>query len=525
MARNRKMNRLKAKQSNDLVERVASEQPRFQEKEDDKKNDAHWLTRRFFKLIEDAEVTLPQYASDTRERDKALLRLVRSQDVLAGILSSVVARDQNRSWTLTGGVRQVMTYGNHLHSTNSGEGWRNFVSLNAMNYYATDFGFISEIGVDNRGVPAALWHVDSTKVKRTGAVNRPFIYFPETRIGFNANNIYFKRNEVIAANSMPAPEEDMNFAGFCAVERALHSIRLFMGIFRHSLEKLGFAPPKGILLGKGIRRKDLSDAYNQYDADREQQDIEFYEGVLSIFTTNHQASIDLVSLSELPDNFQLSEWVDILTQIIALAFNYPVSEFINLISGGGTWGRAGENNLQFEQAVQKGENSFALALQEQLQEYFFPETVSFEFDYRSEGIDLVVAEAKRESARMVSELYRAGLKEGAPLIDRDMALNLLINEGVIPESLLSDNDKTAETDLKQLRERALDNGYVFRIAEITPNEPIIEYTYNPVHQLNYSRGTSTDPIVRQIINQYPHIPGQYRVLWESADDVYRKRIF
>lgn len=516
MARNRKISRYnKEKAIQETVERSAkSQQPRFENK------NYRQIAEAIYKFMLNAEDALPPYKSDTRNRDKELMRLVRSENIISGILSSVVARDQNRAWLLTGGVRQVSQYGSKLHHVHDGSGWRKFVSLNSTSYHVTDFGFMSEVGFASRnGRAETMWNIDPTRTKFSGIIDTPVTYFPP-----NASKVNLEPEYYINGNSMPAIEESLRGIGFSAVERCLYAIRMMMGIFRHSLEKLGFSPPKGILLGKGIRRQDLDAAYQRLKEDKERQDVAFYEGVLALFTSNPQAKIDLVSLSELPDNFSLGQWLDNLVKIMSLAFNYPIAEFWSLDTG--TWGRGETDALQFEQATSKGENSFALSFQEQLQRKYFPETVDFVFDNRNEAGELVVAERKSQAADMIGDLYEKGLQYGESLISKEEARKLLVQNGIIPQEFTDEEEpETSATDLKAIREMLLSDNKIFRIAQEFPNEPIVQYRWQPDIIGKINMHSNVNEMITREICKVPYHPGSYVVLWESGSDVFRKRVF
>jgi hypothetical protein len=494
--------------ANEIERATKSKQPRFK---DDRE-----LANYFIKMISRADETLPDYKSDTRPRDLELLRLVRSESLLSGVVSGAVSRDKNRGWTLTGAARQVSVFSKKLHSVQDGEGWRRFVSLNANSWYVTDLGYISEIGFRFRGGPAeTLWHLDPTRCRITGITKPPMYYYP------NTGKVSLKRNEYIHGNSMPSVEEKMKYAGFSAVERALEFVRLMIGLNRHQLEKLGVVAPKGILLGKGIKRDEWEQAIEQYEEDMKNKGRAYYEGVLMLFTQSEASDIVLTALSTLPDNFELKEFIDVVMQAYSLAFGYPVGEFWAIQSG--SFGRTGEMKVQQQQATAKGELDFALSFQEQLQTYFLPSTVDFQFDQRNDSGDLIKAESTNTAFQIVKEAYETGSKgELEPIISQEEARMLMAELGIIPKEWAKDDEDITSSDLQDTRERMLERAGVIESIQAHPDEPVVMYSHNIKDVIRNSLITKE---TTDFLNRYHFPPGKITVLWNSGREALARRYY
>lgn len=490
---------------------VKSIQPRFK--------DEYELFGQILAMIQRSNTVIPLYKADTRERDKALLSFYRSEPLLSGVISSAVSRDKNRGWTLTGAARQVSSFGQKLHNVHDGEGWRTFVSMNATAWYATDLGYASEIGFRTKGgVPETMWHMDSTRLKLTGNPKEPLYYYPGA-----GGKVALKRNEYIHGNSMPSIEENMKRAGFCALERALEFTRLMIGLNQHNLEKIGAAPPKGILLGKGISKNEFDRAVEQANEDAENKGQKVYRDVMMLFSSNPDASIDLLALSQLPDNFSMKQFIEVIMQGYALAFGYPVGEFWAIETG--SFGRAGELKEQQQQATAKGELDFSLSFQEQLQTFFLPDTVNFQFDQRNDRGDLVKSEVDKVAFDMVIEAFQAQStnEEGVieTLISRDEARILLADLGIIPDEWANDDKQETTSDLQEMRQRALETPEVIKSAYDNPDEPIISYSFGTDQKVhNYRRD---DDVLRKIMKNYTFPVGYITVLWNKGEDAITKR--
>lgn len=509
-------------------------------------DDASSMVNSIIRFVTRADEELPPYIADTRRRDSVLQKLWRSESLLSGVVSSAVSRDKNRGWTLTGTARQTSYYSKRMHLVHEGLGWRQFLSTNATEWYTTNLGYVSEIGFRNSENAETMWNMDSTRMKLTNSLTTPIIYYPR-----NQSQIPFKRWMYIHGNSMPAFEENLNYAGFCALERCLLFSKLMIGIFQHQLEKIGVNPPRGFLHGSGFARNEWKQAVAQYREDKLNGDAEFYPGVMGIFTRDPNAKIDLIGLSQLPDNFELKSFVDILMQGYALAFGFPVGEFWSIESG--SFGRTGELNIQQEQAFAKGELDFALSFQEQLQTYFLPPSLAFSFDQRNDKGQQLKSEIDGKKAKMIIDLYMAGFKHQAieqtpnetkdadgdglteevralekeaekqetSLITRDEARALLANIGIIPQAWANGSAQTDEdvTDLQEVREKALANYNLRRVIKLFPNEPVVQYKWNSEDEdgRNYR--------VEDSLTDYEWMPGETQVIFKSGEDYLKKRIF
>lgn len=472
------------------------------------------LIKGLYKMISDIQTPLSPYTRDTRRRDSDLLAFSRSEPLLSGVLSSVVQRDINRSWMLTGAMSKVIRTARNLHSVNDGRGWRNFISKLSTSYYSTNFGFAGEIGTDTKGKPVTMWSFDPTT-----------LYFEDnTRLKYTVNNTILKKNEYFHANSMPSVEEELMGAGFCAVERALILVRIAIGLFQHQLEKLGVAPPKGLALFKGMEKDSYSQAIADAEEEMTNEEIVFYRNVIALFSDNTEVGVDLIGFSQLPDNFQLKEFIDIIMQAYSLAFGYPVSEVWSISSG--SFSRDGEMQVQQSQATEKGELAFALALQEQLLETFIPSSVTFSFDLRNDAGDLTKAELDEKRIKSIVQLYSAGRiskESDEPLISREQALQLLSQYELVPNDWIENGENKVTEDIRYLRESARVNPYIVSRAMDFPDEPIIYYSFSPLDLAINGVSVDSDALElsKRLVQMQPEI-GKYGILYKSGEEMLRK---
>lgn len=489
--------------------------------------DALGFLRSYISMVDDINIKLPNYRADTRERDKVLLAFSRSEPLLAGVLSTVISRDKNRSWSLTGGARLVSKYGRILHELDNFSGWRNFISNLSTAFYSTNIGYVAEIGVDDRGVPQSMWPFDPTKIRLTGFKDpskESLYYYPPT------GKVPLMREDYIHGNSMPSIEDEYNGAGFCAVERSIVVSKIMIGLFKHQLEKLGVAPPKGLLHAKGITLDEFQRAVDMANESASNADYEFYKGILSLFTSNTDSSVELIGFSQLPDNFEMKDFIDIVMQSYSLAFNYPVGQFWSIASG--SFGRTGEMKVQEAQATAKGELEFALSLQEQMQSWFLPNVLYFEFDVRDDSGKLIRIEAESKEISSVVDLYHAGRGQAngdEPMITKEQALELLAAKGYVPNEWTATEEEDVVEDLKYLREKIRSNANIVRRSIRIPDEPILMYRWNPLNDVFggfvNTNSTKNWRTIKAVYEHFMPQNGTVTVLFDSAEDLFERKIF
>lgn len=468
------------------------------------------LYRKIINMISRSDQELPPYDTDSRKRDEALQTLWRSESLISSVVAASVARDKNRGWTLTGGVRLVSQYARKLHDVHYGAGWRNFISLNATQYYTTNLGYVSEI-IRSEDVPESLVNVDVTRTRLTNSKKYPLIYYPK-----NGGKVQLKRIDYIHSNSMPNFQEKYNYTGFCSLERALLFTRLMIGLHYHQLEKLGIAPPKGILMGSGISQTEWDNAVESFRQDKRDDDLSTYDGVFGLFTKDPNAKLQVLGLSTLPDNFSLDMWLDNIMKAYSLAFGVPVYTFWTPESG--TFGRGKEINEMRSASTYIGELEFALSFQEQIQKNFLPPSVIFDFNMRDDDATEQLNAIRQQKITEITELKNAGF------ITVEQGQTLLAEAGIIPKEYTTGEtgyDKSIATDLQEIRERARANFVLRQYASKNPKDPIVLYRYESRKELIKPFNVKTS----EKLYDYDFPYGDAVILFDDYDELTAKRIF
>lgn len=436
-------------------EATSSVQPRYAEDENARRS----LYFQIMRFMQRADEELPAYQADTRARDRALNRLVMSENLIASIINAASQRASTRGWILTGPERQINRVKANFHDLHDGAGWRQWMQLNAQSFYTSNLGFLSEIGFDMEGGrPVTMWHVDPTHI-RIGNKDMPMLYYPNevtasgTPIGGSGGTmqeaIVLESYEYIHGNSMTSIRETLNGAGFCAVERMLNYARMAFGVSSHYLERLGLNPPKGFAILRGLSQQDVEVAGENYE-EAVANNIKVFKDLLLLEGDEH-ADIIFRALSQLPtENFDLKVFLDILVQVFTLSVGIPVSDVWVMNNNG--LGSGKEYEVQSESAQDRS-MEFPYSIGEQINRKYTPSSVNMEWDERSDSGDLKRAQYLNQQVQSVASLinsvtqYASANVGQEPIMNTEQIRQLMVGMGVVDGDLFNElEDMTVEDD-------------------------------------------------------------------------------
>jgi hypothetical protein len=427
----------------------------------------------------------PPYLSDSRARDAWLRAIWPKEPHLAGVINSVVSIDKNRGWSLIGGRNQVNAYTAILHSYEAApglSGWRAGVSAASQSYHTADLNTIVEIGRDGPDGPMRkLYHVDPARCKLTNQPNNPLNYYPP---GDKAQS--WAIGDFFRVASLNSTNEMYNGLGLCSVSRCLELAKIMLAVYQHDQEQLGARAPRGLLLLNNIGQDQWEQSLASRDIENDSLERRYYGGVQVLCAEGGLGEIkaQLLALSNLPLNFNLETFTNLLMYGYALVFGYDPREFWPV--SGGSLGTATETETQHRKATGKGGQDFMLAYQEQIQDEL-PAALQFEFDQRDDDGELLAEAVKKAQIDTLMAMYTQ-----APPLSSDGAISLmevrqlLAEQGLIPRDWTLADEETESTDIETARtryERLLDLPRVRRACETFKDEPIIEYRW----PLNKSR--------------------------------------
>ena len=455
------------------------------------------------------------------ERAKWLSTVWRLEPYLAGVINSVVSIDKNRGWTLTGGRNQVKRFVDILHNryffSADLSGWRTSFGGAALSYYTTDLGSITEVGravdltpmqqqvimylengygakdlarifgltdnevfaliqsIDDAYEAAkqspldSLYFVDPTRCTLTGSFEAPLKYKPS---GAYKEQLW-TRDDYFRVVSMPSIDDSLYGLGLCAVSRCIELAKIMVGIYQYDNEMLLNRAPRGLLLLKGMTQEQWNDAMVARRAKLDGDRKEYYGevNVIAALDPGIELEAQLVSLSQLPSEFDQKTFTDLLMYGYALCFGYDPREFWPVSAG--ALGTATETEAQHRKAGAKGGLDFVLGSTEKLQEEL-PETIQFEFEERDMDGEMANATVQQAQADVIMAMY----DKGGGIITAEQARVLAAQQNLIDPDWTLDEEETVATDTDEDIARS---EAVQRAIYQYPDEPIVRYTYNGKH--------------------------------------------
>lgn len=419
----------------------------------------------------------PDYTN--RERDAWLRRIWKLEPYLAGVINSVVAIDKNRGWTITGGRNQVRRFVKILHNrfffAPDLTGWRMSFGGSAQSYYTSDMGSITEIGRQGQNGPLdSLYFVDPAVCYLTGDFEYPLKYTPT---GSNSSKAQaWGRNDYFRVASLPSTDESLYGLGFCGLSRCIELAKIMVGIYQYDNEMLLNRAPRGLLLLKGITEEQWEDAMTTRKARLDGDEKRYYGAVnvLASLDPGVELEAQLVSLSQLPAEFDQKTFTDLLMYGYSLCFGYDPREFWPVSAG--ALGTATETEAQHRKAGGKGGLDFVLGFAERINEEL-PDTVVFEFEERDLDGELATAVVEQAKADVVNSIYTAGIQQGANPIDREEARIMYAERGLIDPDWTINQEDTTASDTDDDVARMLQSEQVQRAIWKYPDEPIVRYKW------------------------------------------------
>jgi hypothetical protein len=389
-------------------------------------------------------------------------------------------------------------------------------------------GGLLEIGRDGIDGPMrAMYSMDPARCVLSGDISHPLTYYPP-----QGRLAKMREDDYMRVSSMPSTDERFKGLGYCAVSRCLELAKTMIAIYECNNEQLGAKAPTGLLLLNGISQKMWIDAMSARDVDLEGKDAQYFSSVAVLASAAATVEAKLVALRNLPAQFDMREWMDMLMYGYALCFGYDPSEFWPVQFG--AIGRGTETEVQHEKATGKGRLDCVLGIQEQLQEQL-PDSIELLFDQRDEKGDLLHAEVDAAWAAVTDKL----LEKGQITVPESRVL--LAEQGVIPRTWaptpdvestdLSDADKDAEVvdpntvkpvdaappaedvtkQQRMMRDVLLSMPRVLSAIDKYPEEPLVEYSY-PEHRIRIL-AQRADELIRPVVHVVPEKKGLWARLF------------
>ena len=358
----------------------------------------------------------------TRQRDAALREFWRAvhgslyQSAISGFIKKIVATP----WEIKGPPRRTKYFQSVLQNANFGAGWGAFLSKFLLDYLTQDFGGLIEIIAPGDPMepldPVAITGIASLDSLSCGATDNPdypIVYMSRKRPdGLHV----LHRQRVIREVDMPDSDESALDTGLSALSRMISpaNIQLLMG--RYLNEKLNDLPPAGIMTVSGMTDNQIRQAMAQYEADRRASGQSIFRNIMRLPGVDpaKPPQISFTNFSQLPDNFDYREYMEMAVNLVAAALGIDRQEFWTLMSGLGT---GTQSAILHAKAMGKG-YAFTLAMIERALNLTLPEDLEFKFKFQDKESDKEDAERAQVWVNIANAL---------PDLSREQRLQLLAN--------------------------------------------------------------------------------------------------
>jgi hypothetical protein len=420
----------------------------------------------WLQVLSDADEAPPYWS---RRRDQWLRDFATApgNDLLAGTISTVLAKVATTGWYLEGPERTANLYRQMLlERSDFGGGWSQLVQKAVADYLTQDAGgWIERIRLNSRaqdGAAIGFAHLDNERMQIHGDPEYPASYSPLTG---DTEPVLMHRSQVIHIVDNPSPQENRYNVGFCALSRALATARILMDITRYERERLSDLPPAGLLMINNLSKNQWQDLVTQYDTRQQQRGNQVWRQVMIAFGLDPAVpmSAEMFSFSTLPEHFDRATMTEIAIYSFALAFRIDPREIWPVSAG--SLGTATEANVQHVKARGKGAGMLLSEIERHLNDGLsLPPSITFEFDYQDTEEDeqqARIAQMKAEYIRTLAEPFaaRGGVVEEAAIITREEARAWLVREGLFDEEdLMTMDDEGRATDTEMAKALSVDMG-------------------------------------------------------------------
>ncbi len=396
-----------------------------------------FLTMKFNNII------LPWWSA---ARDRQLRNFWKEGDHLSGAMFAMESKMvtipfhvEPKDMSLKTHIKQADRMTQYLmEAAEYGQGWGFFFGKNVKDLLSQDNGRFAEIiGRGNIngpivGPPITIEALDAQHCQRTNDPEFPVIYQDP---GGKKHQMHYTR--VMFDSQMPSPQESMHGVGFSAVSRAIHNSQHLMDMDMFKEEKLGSRPLRGFIkvgggLDPGAVEKALQAAQSMMGAKGFQR-----YSMLPIIGGNDIESpeIEIISLSDIPDGFDVQTSVTLSMAAIALAFGVDARELWPSSAAGASRADALLSHIK---SRGKGPGYILQATERLFNAKFLPGHLRMVFDFQDDAQDRQAAETKQIRSRT----RERNIKEGTTTIR------------VERQKMLEDMD----IDLAQFVEMELDDG-------------------------------------------------------------------
>lgn len=169
------------------------------------------------------------------------------------------------------------------------------------------------------GMPSGIAHLDSHRAQRTGDPEFPVLYYDT-----DGSCYKYHITRVAFASDMPSPRAEMLGIGFCPLSRCINTAQRLVDIGVYHQEKLGSRPKRAIIIAKRISGDVVLGAFKDAEEEMDNRGLRRFSMIPIIADLESDASLDLMELAGLPDNFDEETTTRLGMFLLAMAWGVPI---------------------------------------------------------------------------------------------------------------------------------------------------------------------------------------------------------
>lgn len=287
---------------------------------------------------------IPAWGTSWRMRDKKLRSFWPTENVLAGAIYSIMARNASLDIEFDGPPRTVQAVQDMWNGVEYGKGPLVMLQKGCIDFLSQDNGCFFEIMRESNGDESVLMgkkppppvislaHLDAGQCIRTGNPYFPVIFQDPDNGSYHELAWY----QVITLEEMPSPVKRMRNMQYSACTRILRAAQVLRDISIYQREKIGGRSPTSVHLVSGVAQARIDDGMKLGHEKADNQGFVRYmmPVILASLDPNASPAHVEIPLKSLPDGFDQDIAMRWYIAQLALSFGADYQDFAPLPGSG-----------------------------------------------------------------------------------------------------------------------------------------------------------------------------------------------
>lgn len=423
---------------------------------------------------------LPLHGS--RERDRVLTATLDLEDMWASAVAKAVTKIAVRGYEVSDSddsTRRTEFGKNLVTNLDGPSDYRIGMAKVVQDFLLCDNGWFVEVARASNKPGAkiqALYHLDSFRCFRTGNLDYPVLY-----LDWEGGWHKLRGDQVVYGADMPSPRARMWGRGRCAASRAFQTIVKLSAVETYFREKITGSRALSLHFILGLSKQQLVDAMETSEAEKARKGHVVYKGAVMVPVQGDNAiNIATIELAGVPDGFDVDQERRDAYLRYANALGVPVQD-IQPLSGQGL-GTGAQTIVLDEAAEGQGLAYFVKDFEDKINNLVMPKPTIFQIKANDIRDQSAKAKLDIDKATVITTLL--GATPGTGVISQQMALQMAVDEGLVPPEFLP-QDVTPQGTLT-------DSGDQSKPVEATPRAPYAGQLPAPQPQLPATKAKDDD---------------------------------